>query len=206
MAYSPGSRRPYFSNPDVLFVGTPTGVPQGEPNAADNARSINNAASTVANFRVSGDAAPPVIVAGPEDQTVDAGASAVFLAGAVGLEPLQYQWFRDGQQLVDDGRISGAATSTLIVQNVGPADAGAYQLLVANACGSTGSDEAVLTVNAACPPDLAEPFGTLNFFDLSAYLALYNAGDPAADLADPAGVLNFFDVSAYLAAYNAGCP
>ena len=46
----------------------------------------------------------------------------------------------------------------------------------------------------------------LNFFDLSAYLTSYNAGDPAADLAAPFGVLNFFDLSAYLTLYNAGCP
>jgi hypothetical protein len=58
----------------------------------------------------------------------------------------------------------------------------------------------------ACAPDLAAPFGVLNFFDVSAYLALYNAGDPAADFAAPFGALNFFDVSAFLASYNAGCP
>jgi hypothetical protein len=57
-----------------------------------------------------------------------------------------------------------------------------------------------------CPPDLADPIGTLNFFDLAAYLALYNAGDPAADLAPPSGVLNFFDLAAYLNLYNVGCP
>lgn len=56
------------------------------------------------------------------------------------------------------------------------------------------------------PADLAEPFGVLNFFDLSTYLTLYNLGDPAADLAAPFGVLNFFDLSQYLTFYNAGCP
>ncbi len=59
---------------------------------------------------------------------------------------------------------------------------------------------------AACPADLAEPAGVLNFFDLAAYLGLYNAGDPAADWAAPAGVINFFDLAAYLDAFNAGCP
>lgn len=54
--------------------------------------------------------------------------------------------------------------------------------------------------------DLAPPFGELNFFDLAAYLALFNAGDPGADLAEPIGVLNFFDVAAYLGRFNAGCP
>lgn len=57
-----------------------------------------------------------------------------------------------------------------------------------------------------CPADLAPPFGVLNFFDLAAYIALYNAMDPAADLAPPFGVWNFFDLAAYIALYNAGCP
>ncbi len=61
--------------------------------------------------------------------------------------------------------------------------------------------------NPGCSPaDLAAPFGVLNFFDLSTYLGLFNAGDPAADLAAPFGTLNFFDLSAYLGIFNAGCP
>jgi hypothetical protein len=46
----------------------------------------------------------------------------------------------------------------------------------------------------------------LNFFDLAAFIALFNAGDPAADLAAPFGVFNFFDLAAYVASYNVGCP
>jgi hypothetical protein len=49
MAYSPGARVPHFSNPDVSNGGTPTGV----VSAADNARTINNTAYIVSNFRVS---------------------------------------------------------------------------------------------------------------------------------------------------------
>jgi hypothetical protein len=58
----------------------------------------------------------------------------------------------------------------------------------------------------ACGADLAAPWGVLNFFDLSAYLAAYNAHQPSADLAGPFGVFNFFDISAYLNLFNAGCP
>jgi hypothetical protein len=57
-----------------------------------------------------------------------------------------------------------------------------------------------------CPADLAEPFGTLNFFDLGAFLVLFNAGDSAADFAAPFGTLNFFDLAEYLIRFNAGCP
>jgi len=58
----------------------------------------------------------------------------------------------------------------------------------------------------ACPADLAEPFGSLNFFDVAAFIGLYNAGDPGADLAEPFGSLNIFDVAAFIGLYNAGCP
>lgn len=57
-----------------------------------------------------------------------------------------------------------------------------------------------------CVPDLAAPFGVLNFFDLAEYLSRYNAGDASADLAAPFGVINFFDLAAYLDLFNAGCP
>lgn len=55
-----------------------------------------------------------------------------------------------------------------------------------------------------CPADINGD-GDVDFFDISAYISLYNAGDPAADL-DNSGDLDFFDVSQYLDLYNAGCP
>jgi hypothetical protein len=56
-----------------------------------------------------------------------------------------------------------------------------------------------------CAADLTGE-GDLNFFDISTYITLFNAGDPAADFAAPFGTLNFFDISAYIAEFNAGCP
>lgn len=53
--------------------------------------------------------------------------------------------------------------------------------------------------------DIAMPFGDLNFFDVSAFLGLFTAGDLAADFNDD-GLLNFFDVSEFLSAFSAGCP
>lgn len=44
------TRVPYFSNPSVVFNGQPTGI----DNARDNARSINNTADWIANYRYSG--------------------------------------------------------------------------------------------------------------------------------------------------------
>ncbi len=44
------TRRPYFSNPEVVFNGVPTGI----DNLRDNARAINNTADPIANYRYSG--------------------------------------------------------------------------------------------------------------------------------------------------------
>ena len=71
---------------------------------------------------------------------------------------------------------------------------------------SWAMDRLEVSVRTLCPADLAAPFGVLNFFDVSAFIAFYNAQNPRADFAAPFGVFNFFDVSAFIAAYNAGCP
>lgn len=55
-----------------------------------------------------------------------------------------------------------------------------------------------------CAADFVED-GTLNFFDVSAFLQDFAAGDPRADFTDD-GIFNFFDVSAFLQAFSAGCP
>lgn len=47
--------------------------------------------------------------------------------------------------------------------------------------------------------------GSLNFFDVSAFLVAFSNGDFAADFTND-GIFNFFDVSAFLAAFGGGCP
>jgi hypothetical protein len=64
----------------------------------------------------------------------------------------------------------------------------------------------VFSITPPCSAaDLAGPFAELNFFDVSAFLSLYSAQDPAVDYNND-GVFNFFDVSAFLSLYSAGCP
>lgn len=63
---------------------------------------------------------------------------------------------------------------------------------------------ASISGDSCCAADLNMD-GTLDFFDVSAFLSAYTAGDPAADFTGD-GEYNFFDVSAFLSAYNAGCP
>ncbi|MCC5823455.1 MAG: hypothetical protein LAT64_05840 [Phycisphaerales bacterium] len=55
-----------------------------------------------------------------------------------------------------------------------------------------------------CPADLNDD-GSLDFFDLALFVALFQAQDPAADFNND-GLFNFFDFRDYLLAFNAGCP
>lgn len=55
-----------------------------------------------------------------------------------------------------------------------------------------------------CPADLTGD-GALDFFDVSAFLSAYNAGDYIADYTGDAE-FSFFDVSAFLGYFGAGCP
>ena len=57
----------------------------------------------------------------------------------------------------------------------------------------------------SCPADLAEPFGTLNFFDVLSFLTAYGQQDPIADINNDQ-VINFNDALLYLGQFNAGCP
>ncbi len=65
-----------------------------------------------------------------------------------------------------------------------------------------GPDELTQMCSAA---DFAEPFGTLNFFDVSAFLTAFGNQDPAADM-DGDGNFNFLDVSDFLSTFGQGCP
>ena len=93
---------------------------------------------------------PPTITLQPQDATDLTGTTATFFADASGSATLVYRWRRNGSAVTDGGRISGAATSSLIISNVQLADAASYTLFVSNAVGVVTSAPAALTVNG--PP------------------------------------------------------
>ncbi|USN98820.1 MAG: BNR-4 repeat-containing protein [Phycisphaeraceae bacterium] len=57
-----------------------------------------------------------------------------------------------------------------------------------------------------CPADLAEPYGILDLADITAFIAAFQNGDPAADLAEPHGVFDLADIGAFVSSFLAGCP
>lgn len=63
-------------------------------------------------------------------------------------------------------------------------------------------------ISVDCIADINDD-GVLNFFDVSAFMALWSAQDPAADLfpiSGGDGVWNFFDISQYITYFTSGCP
>jgi cytochrome c len=63
---------------------------------------------------------------------------------------------------------------------------------------------AQIEILQSCAADINDD-GSLDFLDVSAFLSLFSASDPAADMTND-GQFNFLDVSAYLGGYSAGCP
>ena len=96
----------------------------------------------------------PVIVRAPLSRTNEAGTTAVFSVGAVGTPSLGYQWYWNGTNLSDRGKVNGARTDTLTISNVLAGDAGSFTVVVSNALGSaTSAPPAMLTVTLSTAPD-----------------------------------------------------
>jgi beta-lactamase superfamily II metal-dependent hydrolase len=85
--------------------------------------------------------AAPVVLQPPAAVTVCPGAPAAFAVTAGG-SGLSYQWRKDGNA------IPGATGDTYAIAAVAASDAGTYDVVVANACGSIESAGAALTVLA----------------------------------------------------------
>jgi len=80
----------------------------------------------------------------PLSATVTTGQTATFSVSVTGTSPFAYQWRRNGVS------VSGANSSTYTTAPTGPADNGSkFDVVVSNSVGSTTSNEATLTVNAA---------------------------------------------------------
>ena len=70
-----------------------------------------------------------------------------------------------------------------------------------------GRTEAILVTSAIAPSCIADftGDGTLDFFDVSAFLGAFSASLPSADLNNDSQH-DFFDISIFLSAFSAGCP
>lgn len=145
----------------------------------------------------------PEIAAPPSPQSAAAGTTASFTVAATGVSPRTYQWRKGGVNLANDARISGATTETLTIANVMPSDAGNYDVIVSNTCGSVTSAAATLTVTAACPADF-NGSGSVTVQDIFDFLGAYFANLPSADF-NNSGSVTVQDIFDFLGAYFSGC-
>ena len=114
----------------------------GTNNAGNYSVMITNAAGIATSSNAS-----LTVVVSPRSQTHFAGSTAMFTATAFHPESLNYQWQKNGTNLVDGGNISGATNSTLTITGISDSDAGTYCKVVTNAYGSVTTSNAILTVN-----------------------------------------------------------
>jgi hypothetical protein len=108
---------------------------------------VTNAAGSTASAPVTLTVVlPPVIVVQPANQALPAGTTALLSVIANGTMPFHYQWQRGGVDLLDEGRILGANSSTLIISNLLPTDADSYSVVITNLAGVAVSSNATLIV------------------------------------------------------------
>ena len=74
----------HFSNPEVTYLGLPTGISSTQANSADNVKSLNNTRVTAANFRVSLPACSYALSSGGQSFGATGGAGSVGLTTAGG--------------------------------------------------------------------------------------------------------------------------
>ncbi len=131
--------------------------------------------------------------------------SASFTVVPTGSGPFTYSW-RMNTNPIDPATNPTAATATLVLNNLSSVDAGSYDCVVSDACGSVTSNAAMLSV---C--DLVADLNcdaAVDLTDLATQLAHYgqsnvprNDGDLNGD-----GIVDLTDLAAMLAIYGAACP
>jgi hypothetical protein len=95
----------------------------------------------VTSFSVSTVCVAPSITTNPGQRIVCAGGSATFTVAASGSDPLTYQWRKDTVNL------GGTNSSSLTISPASVNDAGSYDCVITNSCGSATSNPANLIVN-----------------------------------------------------------
>lgn len=116
-------------------------------------------------------------------------------------------WSGNAESAFNIGALAGTVYATTAAYGIDVALDGTISVVGSGFNQATGRQEALLwRLRASCgAADFAEPFGTLDFFDVAQFLALFSAQHPNADM-NADGAWDFFDVSAFLSSFSSGCP
>jgi len=212
MAYSTFGLGRVVAIGDSSIVDDGTGDPNdsslfndwsGEAGGSNGRMAINGTIWLAATSACTG----PGITTGPSALSVPDGQSASFSVVATGTSPT-YQWRRNSVALVNDGRITNATTATLTITSTVMADAGSYDVVVTNGCGSATATGVALGVTCYANCDGSTGTPILTATDFSCFLAAFRNGDPYANCDGSTGspTLTAQDFACFLAAFRAGCP
>jgi alpha-tubulin suppressor-like RCC1 family protein len=131
-------------------IGGITNVPPGLSNAVAIAGGFTHALALE-------NEGAPLIIRPPAGGTFYPGAALRLKAKALGVAPLSFQWFKDGNPVAD------ATNETLAVSSAQPTDAGSYQLVVSNALGLAQSIAVPVTIVDSPPVFRSQPAAGLAF-------------------------------------------
>ncbi len=138
----------------------------------------NNAATKTIELVITSMVLTPVITRQPQPDRAYAGYLAHFSVELEITNAPSYQWRKDGSNLGNGGKFSGADTAVLRISNVSAAELGNYDVIVATTSGSVTSSPAALS--------LVNPFGYEAAAVAAAPVALYmfdDLNDPTSAVA-----------------------
>ena len=128
-----------------------------EPTTSSSTNGCGSVTSAAAILTVD---VAPTITTQPASVTVCEGAAVTPHVSASGTAPLTYQWRKGGSD------IGGATAATYTIPAPAAGDAGSYDVVITNACGSVTSAAATLAVDAA--PTIATPPANLTVCESAA--------------------------------------
>jgi uncharacterized delta-60 repeat protein len=110
-------------------------------------------------------AGSPFIKSQPLSQASVAGSNVTFTVAAGGTSALFYRWQKDGTNLNNGGKISGATNLSLLLTGVVNSNGGAYSVIITNSYGAVTSAVATLSIvnsatNEAFNPSLGQVYST----------------------------------------------
>jgi len=109
---------------------------------------VTNAGGNVTSSKVKLQVAmAPVIASQPLAKSVKRGDAAQFRVIAFGVQPLGYQWLKNGKRMVNGGKISGANGLELTIARTNITDVGKYSVVITNSQGKATSVSVPLMVN-----------------------------------------------------------
>lgn len=143
----------------------------------------------------------PLLLSVPQNMEVVSPSRLDLEVVARGNGQLTYQWQRNGQNLLNGGRVSGARSPVLSINNAEPADSAEYRVIVQGQCMTVVSQP--VDVGVYCPADFNRD-GGVDGSDVEAFFTVWESGEPSSDVNQDGGV-DGSDVEYFFGRWEAAC-